>query len=194
VDAIVVVDAVHAIPYFSIDFQQLGADIVFGSAYKFYGPHVGFAAIQSSFIQSIDPFKVEPAPDQGPQRLETGTLNYEGLVGLTEAIKFISHIGEGTELRELLVSAYQKIGLYEAYLAERLRKGLNELDSIQLFQADDDVLKTPTVAFCHTSMDANLVTHYLAQDYAIHVEFGNFYAKNLLHALDIPNGEIIRAD
>src|SRR5699024_10473259 len=56
VDALVVVDAVHAIPYFAIDFEQLGAHIVFGSAYKFFGPHVGFAAVQTSLIQSIVPF------------------------------------------------------------------------------------------------------------------------------------------
>ncbi len=193
VGAITVVDAVHAIPHFLIDFNQLGADIILGSAYKFFGPHIGFAAIQTSLLDSLIPFKVEPAPSQGPQRLETGTLNFEGLIGVTEAIKFIGQLGEGSDLRQTLTTAYQKLSLYEAYLADRLRKGLAEIDHVVLYEAGEDVLKTPTVAFRLTSMEANLASHYLAQDFAIHVEFGNFYAKNLLHALKVPNGELIRA-
>jgi|SRR5690625_80794 len=193
VGALIVIDAAHAVPYFSIDFHQLGVDVLFCSAYKFFGPHVGIAVVDSKLLNSLHPDKVDPAPYKGPEKLEVGTLNFEGLVGLTETIEFIASIGEGNLLREKIKSAYHKISLYEAYLAERLRKGLAKINFITLYQANEDVLKTPTVAFRVHGMEAKLACHYLAQDYAIHLEYGNFYAKTLMEKLGVPNGEVIRA-
>lgn len=36
------IDAVHHLPHQQIDVTQLDADFVAGSAYKFFGPHLGF--------------------------------------------------------------------------------------------------------------------------------------------------------
>src|SRR5699024_583694 len=41
VGALVALDGVHAIPHFSVQFNDLGADFLFCSAYKFFGPHIG---------------------------------------------------------------------------------------------------------------------------------------------------------
>src|SRR5690606_5291806 len=48
VNAIVVLDAVHAVPHLSFDFKELGSDILLCSAYKFFGPHIGIAVIATS--------------------------------------------------------------------------------------------------------------------------------------------------
>jgi len=40
VNALLVVDAVHYAPHFSLDVRDLGMDFLLCSAYKFYGPHV----------------------------------------------------------------------------------------------------------------------------------------------------------
>src|ERR1019366_4345811 len=44
--AVFVVDGVHATPHTTIDVGAMGADIFFCSAYKFYGPHIGIAAVR----------------------------------------------------------------------------------------------------------------------------------------------------
>ncbi len=52
VGALLAVDAVHATPHIAIDRDQLGADILLCSSYKFFGPHVGIAAIKSLFLKN----------------------------------------------------------------------------------------------------------------------------------------------
>lgn len=55
VGALVAVDAVHAVPHVLVDRDQLQADILLCSAYKFFGPHVGIAAIRESLFEEILP-------------------------------------------------------------------------------------------------------------------------------------------
>lgn len=193
VGAVIAIDAVHVIPYFSIDFDQLDVDILFCSAYKFFGPHVGIAAVNSNSLAALQSNSINQIITHCSEKLEIGTLNFEGLVGVIEAIKFIASIGEGNVLREKIKSAYQRISLYEAYLAERLRKGLAKINYVTIYQADDHVLKTPIVAFRVHGMEPKLVCHYLSQDYALHLEYGNFYAKKLMEKLAVPDRELIRA-
>lgn len=193
VGALVAIDGVHAVPHFSVDFTKLGADFLFCSAYKFFGPHVGVVAIHEDVFDKLEPYKLEPAPDETPEKLETGTLNFEGLVGVTEAIKFIASIGEGNLLREQLDSAYRKMTQYEDYLANRLRSSFAEMDHVILHQAGEHVNKTPTVAFQVEGMEAEDVCTYLQEKYALHLEYGNFYAKTLVEKLNVKNGGLVRA-
>lgn len=193
VGALVVVDGVHAVPHFAVNFKALGADFLFCSAYKFFGPHVGIVAIDEKVFTDLTPFKLQPAPNEAPEKLETGTLNFEGLVGVTEAIRFLASIGEGNLLRERLISAYKKMTEYEEYLADHLREGLASLKHVTLHQAGDDVFKTPTIAFTVNGMEAKLVCHHLAQNHALHLEYGDFYAMTLVEKLNIKNGGLVRA-
>src|SRR5699024_9794037 len=104
---------------------------------KFFGPHVGIVAINNQVFEKIEPYKLLPASDEAPEKLETGTINFEGLVGVTEAIRFIASIGKGNLLREQLISAYKQMVAYENYLADRLRTGLAALEHVVLYQADE---------------------------------------------------------
>src|SRR5258706_15878368 len=79
--ALVFVDAVHYAPHALVDVRALGCDFLACSAYKFYGPHVGVLFGRHERLAALDPPKLEPAPDTAPERIETGTLNYEGIVG-----------------------------------------------------------------------------------------------------------------
>ena len=81
VGALVAIDAVHAAPHIPLDRDEIGADVITCSAYKFFGPHVGVTAIRRSLLESLDVYKLEPAPDYVPDKLETGTQNHEGIAG-----------------------------------------------------------------------------------------------------------------
>lgn len=194
VGALVALDGVHAIPHFSVQFNDLGADFLFCSAYKFFGPHIGMVAVKQEAWKELTPCKLEPAPEEMPEWLETGTINFEGLVGVIEAIRFIASIGEGNLLREQLNSAYKKIVSYEETLANRLREGLQQIEHVSLYQADDSVMKTPTVAFKVNGMNAKGVCHYLAEHYSLHLEYGDFYAQTLVERLQAAgDGGLVRA-
>jgi cysteine desulfurase family protein (TIGR01976 family) len=191
--ALVAVDAVHAAPHIPVDRDAIGADVLTCSAYKFFGPHVGVTAVRRDLLETLDVYKVEPAPDYIPDRLETGTQNHEGIAGAKGAIDFISSLGHGTSLQDKLVSGMRAIEEYESDLAERFRAALHEIPEVKLYAAPDGVLKTPTVAFRVEGHTPREVTERLAQE-GFFVADGHFYASTLARKLGIHDkGGWIRA-
>jgi cysteine desulfurase family protein (TIGR01976 family) len=191
--ALVAVDAVHAAPHIPVDRDAIGADVLTCSAYKFFGPHVGVTAVRRDLLETLDVYKVEPAPDYIPDRLETGTQNHEGIAGAKGAIDFISSLGHGASLQDKLVSGMRAIEEYEADLAERFRAALHEIPEVKLYAAPDGVLKTPTVAFRVEGLTPREVTERLAQE-GFFVADGHFYASTLARKLGIHDkGGWIRA-
>lgn len=193
VGALTVIDAVHAVPHFAVDFKKLDADLLFCSAYKFFGPHVGIVAIKRTFFERLSIFKLQPHPAFVPDKIETGTINFEGLIGVTEAIRVIAGFGKGESLRERIVSGYERIETYENMLAGKLRKDLAEIAGVTLFQASEPALKTPTVAFRVEGIDPKEVCRSMAE-LAIHIECGDFYAMTVVERLGLAEkGGLIRA-
>ena len=52
--ALLSVDAVHIAPHKAINMDAIGADMLFCSAYKFFGGHIGIAAVQKSVFEALD--------------------------------------------------------------------------------------------------------------------------------------------
>ncbi|HLU63849.1 MAG TPA: aminotransferase class V-fold PLP-dependent enzyme, partial [Protaetiibacter sp.] len=84
--ALVYVDAVHYAAHELIDRQQLGADFVVCSPYKFLGPHCAVLGADPALLETIRPDKLEPSTNAVPERFEFGTLPYETMAGVTAAI------------------------------------------------------------------------------------------------------------
>lgn len=182
--ALVAVDAVHAAPHLPIDRDTLGADVLTCSAYKFFGPHVGIAAVKRELLENLDAYKVEPAPDYIPDKHETGTQNHEGIAGVGGALEFIASLGRGPSLREELVSGMRAIEEHEAELAGRLRAALREMPGTRLYSAPDDVPKTPTIAFRIEGRDPREFCQYMAGE-GFFLANGHFYASTLARKLGI---------
>lgn len=194
VGALVVVDAVHGAPHVSIDRDALGADILLCSAYKFFGPHVGIAAIRRDLFAPLDVYKLQPAPAYIPDKLETGTQNHEALAGVRAAIQLIASLGQGASLRARLVDAMQTVEAYEDDLAQRLRAGVRTLPGVTLYAAPDSHRKTPTVAFRVDGRDPREICTRLLEDRAVFVADGDFYATTLAEQLGIlTSGGWVRA-
>ncbi len=191
--AVVAVDAVHAAPHIPIDRDAIGADIITCSAYKFFGPHVGVAAVRRDLFEGLDVDRLDPAPAHIPDKLETGTQNHEGITGVKGAIDFIASLGEGSSQREELANAMQTIEEYEADLAAKFRAGLRDLPGVKLYAAPDGVRKTPTIAFrvegCTTEeVCARMLEH------GFFIAAGDFYASTLAERLGIKDsGGFVRA-
>lgn len=191
--AIVAVDAVHAAPHIPIDRDAIGADILTCSAYKFFGPHVGVAAVKRDVLEALDVYKVEPAPDYVPDKLETGTQNHEGIAGVKGAIEFIAALGDGDSLRERLVSGMRAIEGYEATLADTFRAALREVPGVRLYAAPDGVSKTPTIAFRIEGRPQSEFCERVAEE-GFFVASGHFYASTLARKLGVADeGGWVRA-
>lgn len=194
VGALMAADAVHAAPHMALDRDQLGIDILLCSAYKFFGPHVGIAAIRESIFKGLKPYKLIPAPDYYPDNLETGTQNHEGIAGIRPAIEFFASFGEGETRRSRIVNGMEHLEAYENSLAKRLRDGLREMEKVTLFEASPEVPKTPTIAFKVSGTDPAEVCKILAEQHSIFLAAGHFYASTLAERLDISkSGGWIRA-
>lgn len=194
VGALVAVDAVHAVPHLSVDRDELDADILLCSAYKFFGPHIGIAAIRRRVFEALDVYKLAPAPTNIPDKLETGTQNHSGLAGVYATVEFISSLGEGVTSRERLKHAMTQIEEHEEALASRLRRAIEEIPGIRLYSAATDVRKTPTIAFRHETMQPREICQRMVDDYAIFVADGDFYASTLAEKLGIrERGGFVRA-
>lgn len=194
VGAVVAVDAVHGIPHFYVDREELAVDMLFSSVYKMFGPHVGLAMIRKNLFDQLEPYKIMPAPENAPDKLEIGTQNHEGIVGVTEAIRFISDLGQGNSLKDKIISGYDAIERYEDSLARFVRGELEKIEGLTLYQADNSVKKTPTVAFRAEGISPDEFTSRMCEEASVFIANGHFYAYRLAEKLGIvESGSFIRA-
>lgn len=177
--ALTAIDAVHAVPHFAIDRDELDADLLLFSAYKFFGPHIGMAVIRSSVFKELKPYKVAPSDAHYPDNLQTGTQNFAAIAGVKASIGFIESLGQGATRRERILDGYQQIEEHENALADTIRAELNTIDGLRLYQAPDTVAKTPTFAFTVDNMSPAEFSRRMAEDYSIFVADGHFYATRL---------------
>ena len=191
--ALVAVDAVHAAPHLPSDRDAIGADVITCSAYKFFGPHVGVTAIRRDLFEKMGVYRLDPAPDYIPDKLETGTQNHEGIAGVKGALKFISSLGEGTSQREKLTSAMKAVEEQETALAENFRIALRDIPGVKLYAAPDGVRKTPTIAFTVQGKAPEDVCARMLE-HGFFIAAGDFYASTLAEKLGIrDSGGFVRA-
>ena len=122
--ALVALDGVHAVPHLEVDLEALGPDIFFCSAYKFYGPHLGIALVKEELAEELQPYKVTPAPNTGPDKFETGSQNHEAVAGLVGTLASLAELvggagGEGA--REAIGQLSQSQGKIAEWIDDRLR-------------------------------------------------------------------------
>ena len=137
--ALVAVDGVHLAQHRSLDVRAIDADILACSPYKFFGPHLGMLAVRRDLLAEWRPYKLRPAPDEVPERWETGTQNHEGLAGLAAAVDYLAGVGRefgapvGGTRRGEVVAAFDAIVAHERELALRFLDGLVRMPRVRLW-------------------------------------------------------------
>ena len=181
---LLLLDAVHYAPHFTIDVKSLKCDFLLCSAYKFYGPHVGLLYTKPDFLNKIDTDRLIVQEQDAPYKIETGTLNHAACNGVIKAIDFISSFGNGNSLREKIESSYLKISRHENKLASKLYSSLNQLKNIEVIGTDFSKRRAPTVSFIHKNKSPNEICKILAS-YNICAWDGHFYALKAIQDLDL---------
>ena len=98
VGALLVIDAVHYAPHFSLDVKSLGMDFLLCSGYKFYGPHVGVLYSRPGALDRLPTERLSVQDPAAPYRIETGTLNHAAIDALRAAVEYLGVVGPGLEL------------------------------------------------------------------------------------------------
>jgi cysteine desulfurase family protein (TIGR01976 family) len=198
--ALVSVDAVHYAAHEPVDVQAAGCDFLLCSAYKFFGPHVGVLYVRPEAGKRLETYKVRPQPDTLPEKLETGTLNHEGLAGVTAAVDFIASLGTqemdlltGLEGRRHAVQAgMTAIRLHEEPLLGRFLEGASTIAGLKVYGPPSGHPRTPTVSFTIQGHTPRAAARFLG-DRGFFVWDGDFYATTLVERLGLaPSGGLIR--
>jgi cysteine desulfurase family protein (TIGR01976 family) len=186
------VDAVHYAPHSLVDVRALGCDFLACSAYKFYGPHVGILYGRLERLEALDAPKLAPAPDTAPERMETGTLNHEGIVGAGAAVDFLASLARGGTRRDRLARTFSGLHQRGQELVTRLWTGLAELPGVRLYGPPPGRPRTPTVGFTVRNRTTDEVATALAAE-AVFVSNGDFYATTVVERLGLSPHGLVRA-
>jgi cysteine desulfurase family protein (TIGR01976 family) len=191
VGALAFVDAVHYAPHVLVDAQQIGCDFLACSAYKFYGPHIGVLWGKRDLIESLDAPRLDPAPQESPERLETGTQNHEGIVGASTAVEFLASLSPDHRerpRRESLAATFAALHARGMTLLEKLWNSLAEIDGLTLHGPRPDTPRTPTLSFTMRGIKTDDLAIALAKR-GVFVSNGDFYAATIVERLGlVPDG------
>ena len=86
--------------------------------------------VRRELLETWTPYKLRPAPDEAPERWETGTQNHEGLAGLVAAVDYLADVGRTygdasrRTRRDAVVAGFGAIGAHERELAARFLRGV----------------------------------------------------------------------
>src|SRR6266496_3139956 len=129
VGALLHVDGVHACPHLPIDMVELGADLFTTSAYKWGGPHVSATIAAPALLDRLRPDKLVPAPDNVPDRFETGTAAFELMAGVVAAVDHLASLDDAAtgSRRARVLASMAAAERYERGVFARLESGLRSL-------------------------------------------------------------------
>ena len=180
----VVVDGAQSVPHMSIDVTDLDIDFLFFSAHKMLGPTgVGILYAKYELMNNIEPINLGGGMNESfdstekmilkeiPTRLEAGTPNIAGVIGFSEAIKYLQKVGmDNIEKREKEL---------RNYLIEKLLT-IPHIDILNL-ESDSGI-----VAFNVEGIFSEDVSYYLNK-YNVCVRAGNHCAKLTKDVFGIAN-------
>jgi cysteine desulfurase family protein (TIGR01976 family) len=193
--ALAYVDAVHYAAHGVMDVRGWGCDFAVCSAYKLYGPHIGVLYGRYDLLAELDVPKVAPAPNEPPERIETGTQNHEGIAGAGAAVDFLASLapaGARITRRARLETAFGMLHREGEALVTRLWDGLSAIPSVKLYGPRPGRPRTPTVVFTVRDLAARAVAQQLARA-AVFVSHGDFYASTVIERLGVTERGLVRA-
>ena len=180
----VVVDGAQSVPHIKTDVQDLDIDFLAFSGHKMLGPTgVGVLYGKYELLNDLEHVRVGGGMNESfdtvdsvyykeiPTRLEAGTPNIAGVIGLGEAIRYIKKVG------------IDKIHEREIYLRNYLIEKLLPMEHIDIINLEAD---SGIVAFNVEGIFSQDVAYYLNK-YNICVRAGNHCAKILKNAIGATN-------
>jgi cysteine desulfurase family protein (TIGR01976 family) len=187
VGALAWADGVHMAPHRRLRARELGLDVVICSPYKFFGPHLGIAAIRPDLAASLPADRVRPADEHPPgHRFEAGTQSHEAIAGATAAIEYLRSLGGGD-----LDTAFAHIEEHETRLTAHFLSRLPE--GVRLYGIRTPESRTPTFCFNVAGRPPREVADLLGEQ-DLYVWDGDYYAIEPMRALGIDDtGGAVRA-
>ncbi len=163
------VDAAQTAGVYPIDIEKDNIDLLAVTGHKSLLGPMGTGGLIVNWDGMINPLKhggtggdsaYEYQPEYFPNKLETGTLNVSGIIGLREALKFIQREG----LDRILAKEKEVL----SYAFEKLR----EVKDIILYGPQDVDKIVGVISFNLKSLSGEEVAYQLDQEHGIMVRVG----------------------
>lgn len=184
VGAYMVVDGAQSVPHMAVDVQALNCDFLAFSGHKMLGPTgIGVLYGKEEVLNLMDPvefggemidfvYEQEASWKSLPWKLEAGTPNIAGAIGLAAAIDYLESLG---------MSAIQN---HERELVSYILPKLQAIDGLKLYGPDNPMDQTGVLSFNLDGLHPHDVA--TALDYeGIAVRAGHHCAQPLLRHLEI---------
>jgi cysteine desulfurase/selenocysteine lyase len=139
-EALVVLDCAQSAPHMNLDVKDLDADFITFSGHKMLGPSgIGVLYGKKHLLEEMRPYQVGGGMvksvekdsvryEDPPQKFEAGTPNISGAIGLKAAMEYLEEIG------------LEDIHEHDLRISEKIREGLEDIDSIKVLSPEDSVL------------------------------------------------------
>lgn len=182
VGAVVIVDAAQMVGHDLIDVQELDVDFLVFSGHKMFGPTgVGVLYGKLELLEQLPSHRyggdmIEYVQEQSstfaqlPNRLEAGTPNIDGVIGLGAAITYINQVG------------IEHISQYLNDLRDYTLKGLEKLEFINVVNLEGATMG-PVISFNVKDVHPHDVSSIL-DNYHIAIRAGHHCAQPLMKYLD----------
>jgi cysteine desulfurase family protein (TIGR01976 family) len=189
--ALCFVDAVHYAPHNLVDVKELECDFLACSAYKFYGPHIGILYGKQHLLDMADFPKLRPAPNNSPDRAETGTQSHESIAGAAAAVDFLASLAEGDSRRNRLQATFTELHHRHSELLKRLWNGLAAIQDIRIYGPPPEAARTSTISFTRKGHSSEAIARALA-DKGVFVSNGDFYATTVVEKMGLAADGFVR--
>ena len=180
----VVMDAAQSVPHRKIDVEEIDVDFLAFSGHKMCGPTgVGVLYGKKKLLEEMEPQNFGGGMNESfdnadeiylkdlPTRLEAGTPNIAGVIGLGEAIKYLDSIG------------MDRIAEYEKNLRKYAINKLIDIPYIDILNLESD---SGIISFNVDGVFSQDVAYYLNK-YNLCVRAGNHCAKILKEEVGVSN-------
>lgn len=127
INAYFIVDAVHHIPHGPVDVKDIDCDFLVFSGYKFFTSHGSFLYGKEEHLETLRPYKVEPAPDYPPYKFELGTRDQSKFAAIKAVVEYLVWISEQ------LVSPYEDL---LAKYSGRVRSLMLAMSAIEKYEKE----------------------------------------------------------
>ncbi|MCX8168782.1 MAG: cysteine desulfurase [Candidatus Methanomethylicia archaeon] len=189
------IDGAQSVPHIPVNVKEIDCEFLAFSGHKMLGPSgIGVLYIREEFLKNIEPTIsgggtiknvdwIEKEGickitwGEGPEKLEAGTPNIAGAIGLSEAVKYLMRIG------------IENIFKHEKILTEKTINELKGLEKVKIYGPLDVRNRSGIIAFNIGNLDPHQTALILDQ-YGIAVRSGMHCAEPLHQIIGARNGSV----